>query len=153
MKSPLVVLVFALALLDHAGCLQGRQDREWIFITLAQGTASGITEERREAIRDPAAWAAFWQAHAGPNSPPAPVNFREELVIVVHAGTRPTSGYAVVVTKVLSRDGKVAVHFEEQKPGPRCVVAPIPTHPYHVISVPTTPLAPIFVKHDRVQDC
>jgi hypothetical protein len=138
-------------LLGFQGCVE--EGREWVFGTIVRGEHSEIDEERHEVIRDQEAWTSFWKSHDDRGSPPPRVNFREEMVIAVHLGTRPTSGYAVTVTKVTTRKGTVTVSYDEVRPGPRCVVVSASTQPYHIIMMPATPHEPQFAKHDRTEDC
>lgn len=123
------------------------------FTTIAQGDRSGITSDRQFAIRDGEAWKAFWLAHAGPSEPLPPVDFRSEMVVVVHLGTRPTGGYAARITRIDRESGALTVHYDEQKPGAGCLVPQVLTQPHHIVTMPKTRADPVFVKHERIEDC
>ena len=123
------------------------------FTTIAQGDLSGMTSDRQHAIRDGEAWKTFWRAHAGPSEPPPPVDFQSNIVIVIHLGTRPTGGYAVRITRIDQESGVLTVHYDEQKPGPGCLVSQMLTQPHQIVTMSKTQADPVFVKHERIEDC
>lgn len=76
-----------------------------------------------------------------------------EIVIVVHLGTRGSLGYAVSITRVEDQVGTLAVHYDELKPGSRCVVAQVLTQPHHIVRVRWTESVPVFIENEEIRDC
>jgi hypothetical protein len=149
-------MALSLVLLTSLSYCNGRdrgEAKEWALETVARGEASGITQERREAIRDEATWEAFWKVHAGSDAPPPDLDFQKEIVIVVHLGTRGSSGYAVSVTRVEDQVERSAVYYDESKPGPRCIVAQVLTQPHHIVKVRRTDNALFFIENEEIRDC
>ena len=56
------------------------------FVTVAQGTASGVHEPAQLVIRDQAAWVTLWGRHRGATRGPVPsVDFNRDMVIAIFA--------------------------------------------------------------------
>lgn len=105
------------------------------FTTISQGQQSGIEERREVVVRDGAALAALWKAHAPGETLPA-VDFEASTVVGIFAGMRNTAGHEVEVTGV-ERDGDaLVVTWRERRPDPREMVAQVITFPYHLVRVP-----------------
>jgi hypothetical protein len=88
-------------------------------------------------IADPSAWGAFWVQHEGinPIAPPI-VDFTQNVVIAVFAGTRNTGGYSIDVTAVHLSVATYDVTTVEQAPGANCAVPQIITQPFDFVTVP-----------------
>ncbi len=116
---------------------------EWRAIS--SGAQSNIEEATQTVIRDPQAWAEWWQSHNttvevidGEESAPAPpeVDFSEETVLVATMGTRNTGGYSIAFTGI-RRDGETLVAtYKTESPDPDGFVTMALTAPYAIIAVP-----------------
>jgi uncharacterized membrane protein len=105
-------------------------------VTLAKGDDSHLVEPRRFVVRDAQAFAAVWSAHAGPQAPAPPVDFRSRMVAAVFAGHRPTPGYTIDI-RGTERDGSaLVVVVDEHRPDPTLVAAQVIVSPYHIVTLP-----------------
>lgn len=115
------------------------------FKTLDRGGQSGIEESREAVVRTAAEWSALWTTH-GAGRPRPQVDFTKSMVVGVFAGTRPTGGHSVDITKI-ERDGDgLAVTWRERKPGASDIVTQVITMPYHIVVVDKAPGAVRFVR-------
>lgn len=111
------------------------------FDTLARGTSSGITEARRDTIRDGNAFAALWQRHAAAFSPPPAlpaVDFTRDMVIAVWLGQRPTGGHAIEIVRLVETPENLRVETERRTPPPGALVTQALTQPFHLIRARAT---------------
>src|SRR5437867_13040350 len=69
------------------------------FVSIGQGTASGVIDRREVVVQSDQQWQKLWNEHA-PGAPPTPIDFTKELVVAVYAGQRPTAGYRVEIVRV-----------------------------------------------------
>lgn len=106
------------------------------FATVDQGLHSRVAQPLQAVIRTPVEWAALWARHAGLSVVPPAVDFSTEMIIAVFAGERPTSGYEVEITRVLSTDQGLRVTYQEHAPPAGTLVRPVLTTPFHVIRLP-----------------
>jgi hypothetical protein len=102
------------------------------FTTIDRGASSQIETSRTVAVRTTAEWAALWKDHAGEGKPPA-VDFARSIVIAVFAGSRPTGGHSVEITRIEERDEELLVSYRERQPGPDDIVTQILTSPFHIV--------------------
>src|SRR3989304_4931964 len=97
--------------------------------SLGGGPVSFVTVARGE-------WAGLWARHVGPSAAPPPVDFSAEMVVAVFAGERPTTGYGVDVTQVLSTDRGLQVKYRERTLPAGALVRPVVTATFHIIRLP-----------------
>ena len=103
-----------------------------LFTTIVAGGDSQIEEQRTVVVRTQAAWDALWRDH-GAQGKPAAVDFSKEMVVAVFAGTRPSAGYAVEITAIEVREGRIEVAYRERQPRPDEMVAQMLTAPFHIV--------------------
>ena len=116
---------------------------------------SGISEKRREIVRDQAGWTRLWaEIHAGqtPAEPAPAVDFSQHMLIVAALGTRPTGGFAVKVRGVATRGDLLEVAVLETCPPPGAMVTTALTQPVEVVRVPKLPQQPTFME-ERETSC
>lgn len=103
------------------------------FTTLARGASSQIEEPRTAVVRTAAEWSKLWTEHGAMEKPPE-VDFPRSMVIAVFAGTRPTAGHSVEITRI-EKDGAagLVVTYREGAPGPGEMAAQVLTSPFHVV--------------------
>ncbi len=107
------------------------------FVTVAQGTMSGIEEPREVVARTAAEWQAIWRQHD--QTAPAPaVDFTQATVVGIFVGSRPTAGFAVEITAVKTESGRTVVEYRERRPASGAFSAQVITSPFHVVRIART---------------
>jgi uncharacterized membrane protein len=104
--------------------------------TLAKGESSEILDPARHVIRDSVAWQALWSSHAGPGSPPPPVDFATEMVLAAFAGERPTPGHGIEIVGARRESASLDVNVSEVQPPRGMIAAQIIVSPFHIVTVP-----------------
>ena len=110
----------------------GTESAPMTFTTLDRGTISQIDTARTVVVRKAAEWQSLWREHAGDRELPA-VDFAQSMVVAVFAGSRPTGGYAVEITRIEPRDDGVVVTYRERRPSPEDIVTQVLTAPFHIV--------------------
>jgi protease stability complex PrcB-like protein len=100
---------------------------------------SAIESPQQLVLRDAAAvaqwWAAAWRTMSQPPTMPQ-IDFMREMVVVAALGSKPTSGYDVVIeSATLERNGIVVVVRTASPPG-SAVLLPVVTHPVDIARLP-----------------
>ena len=126
--------------------------------TIADGIWSNIDVPYEQIIRDEGAWFDFWMWHnPDPAVPPPPVNFEENMVVVVCLGSRNTGGFTVQINCVQFLDigsfPNILVDYVEFIPGESCIVPQVFTYPYHFVAVPQFDGVPEFHHAEIVYEC
>ncbi len=127
--------VLSAAALFWTVCLAAAAGKPVAFKTLEHGQQSRIETARQPVIRTPAEWTALWKAHA-PDRPRPAVDFEHSTIVGVFAGSRPTGGHAVEITRIDREGPTLVVHYRERKPAPSDIVTQMITTPYHLVSIP-----------------
>lgn len=103
------------------------------FTVLAQGSQSGIEDERTVVLLDEAAFRSLWASH-GAGSVPAPsppqVDFSGEMVIAAFAGAKNSGGYRLGIAGIEEKDRRIQVSLVLDRPGAGCMTAQVLTQPY-----------------------
>jgi hypothetical protein len=103
-----------------------------------QNAWSGFAQPTRRLVTNEAEWAATWATlHANVEPKPAlpEIDFGSSVLVVVAMGSRPTSGYSVIVEDVRAHRGVFYVTVRERSPGPSCGAFQAITQPVHVVEV------------------
>ena len=104
------------------------------FKALESGVQSDIERPRDAVARTAAEWKALCADHAG-GRPCPQVDLSTSTVIGVFLGTRPSTGFAVEITRI-DRDGDaLVVQYRERKPGPGEMAAQMITMPYRLVTI------------------
>ena len=116
---------------------------------------SGIEEPLRVVIRDQDAWRDIWKRITSPNRelPSLPeIDFSSEMIVVVALGTKPSSGYGIIVDRAFERDDKleIVVRSLSQK---HCGVWPMMTSPADIVRLPKTMRPVVFRETEIVRIC
>jgi hypothetical protein len=101
------------------------------------------------------AFLTLWnQAYGARLTPPElpEVDFRQESVIAVFAGQKPTGGYGVMVREIRQEGGDLIVLVEETQPGPGDIVTQALTHPWAMVTVARPELAVAWVRDARTDE-
>jgi hypothetical protein len=121
---------FAVAALISLACAEPSQ---MTITTLAQGPGSQIEEPRTAVARTAAEWSKLWSEHGGMGKRPE-VDFARSTVIAVFAGTRPTAGHSVEITRIEKDGDELVVTYRERAPAAGDMVAQMLTSPFHIVS-------------------
>jgi hypothetical protein len=111
------------------------------FQTVAKDFRSGIRESLQTVARNEAEWHTLWQRHASTQSIPAPppaINFRNDIVVAVFFGEKPTGGYDIEIIRAERNDGVLTVSFNEKGPRPGAMLIQALTQPFHIVRVTMT---------------
>lgn len=118
------------------------------------GQISGIEEPLEKLISTPRAWRNLWNQHVRKESPRPPVpavDFEKSEVVAIFAGTKPTGGYAVKITKIeeTSWEGQPArvVHYRVEEPPPGAISIMSLTQPFSLKTVPRFEGRTFFRRH------
>jgi hypothetical protein len=78
-----------------------------------------------------------------PDAPP--VDFQRDEVVVISLGPRSSSGYSLLVKRVVERRRGIDVYLRERTPSLGDPVEPLVTYPYRAIAIPHSS-KPVYVK-------
>jgi len=121
------------------------------FTVLSSGTQSSVLERKNYLITSDAELRQLWKMIG--NTDPAPtVDFTQNEVIAVFAGTEPTAGYTIAVSKILDATERL-VTITLDKPGGSCVLADMITAPYQIISLAKSSLPLAHQELDTTTSC
>lgn len=125
------------------------------FETIVQLSVPGqVGAERREVVRDEAAWRALWtelrQGSSLTAEPPA-VDFSREMVIAAAMDTQSCVS-RVTVRAVTRSAGGVVVDLLEAPPAPNCICV-VAERPIHVIRLARLPDPVRFTAERGVTSC
>jgi hypothetical protein len=117
---------------------------------------SGLDEPQRTVVRDElawrAAWAAIWRRHS-PEPPLPHVDFKREMLVIAALGSRPTTGYGILVDSAFAEGEGLLVQIRTVAPGARCGTGQALTQPVDVARVTRTEGAVRFRDQPQVHDC
>ena len=116
------------------------------FTELASGTQSNISTRKNYLITSASELQKLWGMIDVEGNPPA-VDFTKNTVAAIFAGTEPTTGYAIAVSKVEDTNVRT-VTVTLTKPGNSCVEGQLVTAPYVLIELSKTSLR--FTHEDQV---
>jgi hypothetical protein len=148
-KHVIVGLAIALVAISIATILQMRTNDSPIiaesleptpvpFTELTRGATSAIATSTNYLITSESQLEKLWQLVDAEGDVPK-VDFNTQYVAAVFAGQRPTTGYAIEVSKVEDTTVRTVV-VTLAKPGSDCVTGQSVTAPYAIIVLPKTPL-------------
>ena len=108
------------------------------FTQLVSGTLSNVAESKNYLVESSAQLQQLWKLIKTATPPPT-IDFSKNVVIAVFAGSEPTPGYAVIVSKI-EDSAKRLVTITLTAPDSSCVLPQMVTSPYELIEVPATTL-------------
>jgi len=130
---------------------------------------SGVGDRRRMVVRDRETLDDVWkQINSGPMSyslgpggekvpnlpPPAPqIDFSHNMLLVVTMGSKPTSGYDIVVDGVYEHANQLEVVVRNVSPGRSCFTLQYMTQPVDIVEVEKREGSVVFRDVDIVTDC
>ncbi|MBU6388646.1 protease complex subunit PrcB family protein [Patescibacteria group bacterium] len=108
------------------------------FTEVAQGSKSTVTTRVNYAITSADQLNKLWKMVDATGTPPK-VDFKTQAVIAVFMGEKPTTGYAIKISKVEDSSArKVSVTLVA--PSGSCATGQSLTAPYEIVVVPATSL-------------
>jgi hypothetical protein len=106
------------------------------FVSIGEGTASGIADPREVVVRSEQEWKTLWRQHAPSVPLPPPVDFTKEIVVGVFAGQRPTAGYRVEIFRVERESRGLSVVYRVEGPAKDAMLAQMLTQPFKLVRLP-----------------
>lgn len=119
-------------------------------------TYTGVGDSLRVVIRDSLQWRQLWERINRPFFPqPAlpPIDFGREMIVVAGLGTRPSSGYDVVIESAARDAVGIEVALRRAAPAPGCPVAAAMTQPLDLARIPASADSVRFREHTVVVPC
>ncbi len=95
----------------------------------------GGSSEFTRVIRDQREWETYWRTIDAGRAP-QDVDWTQEMIVAIHLGTRPTTGYDVLIDSIDAIPGGFAVCFVEKAPSADQKVRRSPTSPFVILRVP-----------------
>ncbi|MDD2657608.1 MAG: protease complex subunit PrcB family protein [Candidatus Pacebacteria bacterium] len=121
------------------------------FTEVARGSSSTVTKRVNYFITTAEGLNKLWKMIDAEGAPPK-VDFKNEAVVAVFAGQKPTAGYAIQVSKV-EDSGTRLVSITLAEPSESCMVAQSLTAPYEIVTLPTTALPLAHEDIPATADC
>lgn len=125
------------------------------FEVVAAATYSGLDEPADEVVREEGRWADLWaRIHRGLDPPPPrpAVDFSKRMLILVATGTRPSTGFAIRIRGIATRDDALEVETFEACPDPGRAVGGALTQPVEVVELDRRSESVVFL-HRRSPSC
>lgn len=113
-------------------------------------STSGLAHPTREVVRDSTRWAVAWphtQDNAAARLPA--VDFTKHMVVIVGLGSKPTTGYDIMVDSAAIRQSEQLI-FVQITSNDSCPGGAMLTRPVDVVQVPRSRLPVRFIE-DTVQ--
>lgn len=130
------------------------EGKELSFESVHDNVLPENTKPGMFVVKSEGEWKNMWQSVAGKTpKEESGVDFSKSEVMAVFAGTKNTSGYSVLVKKVLETDKQVKVVVEEESPGKNCFYAQALSNPYHIIKFAKTSKQVVSRKSMVKKDC
>lgn len=132
-----------------SGCSSTKQlSSKANFVVVASGMNSGYTKKEQIVIKDEAALKEVWIKIYGPGSdePLPKIDFSNNTAIAVFYGNFQDSGMTIEVESVYLGASAI-VTVNEIRSGINCVILPVTTQPFQIITIPRTNL---YIKIDVI---
>ena len=116
----------------------------------------GISQRSRLVIRDAEAFNQLWEQLTGQQSerPPLPkVDFSREMLVVAAMGTRPSSGFDIIVESACEVDNKLEVYVRSTDYSKCGLQLGVITAPADIVRVAKTDLPVVFRETEVSPDC
>lgn len=124
--------------------------------TLFVSSVSGISESRRQVIREASEFEAVWSEITGPmmgDGEVPEVDFGSAQALLLAMGERPSGGYSIAAGAMAVSGDTLYVAVDEVSPGPSCITTMALTQPVALLSVPAGATEVVFVESTSVLDC
>lgn len=124
-------------------------------------TSTGIRRQLNLLVNDDSQWEAIWKelwkGREEIGGAPPQIDFKSQSVIVAALGGRPSGGYRVTIDVELSSPTELSILVTERKPdfkpGSKCIVTAVVTHPTSVVTVPVAAKTATFRSRTVTESC
>jgi hypothetical protein len=117
---------------------------------------SGLRDSVRLIIRDDVGWREVWRRIHSPfiPAPPVPpIDFAREMIVLASLGTRPSSGYDIIIQTAQRDAAGIEVLLRRSNPGPGCAVAAVVTQPVDLARIAVSDLPVRFAERITTATC
>ena len=116
------------------------------FAPVVNDGFSNISAPRQVVVRDAASWAALWAEHSKTGIAAPEVDFSHKMVVAVFSGDVSSGCKTTSIVKVVSREGKMVVEYQERDITTVAVCLPVVSQPMQAVSVPRVDAKVEFLK-------
>lgn len=116
------------------------------FAPVVNDGFSNITAPRQVVVKDAAAWTALWAEHSKTRIAAPSVDFSRNMVVAVFSGDVSSGCKTTSIVKVVSREGKMVVEYQERDITTVAVCLPVVSQPMQAVSVPRIDAKVEFLK-------
>ena len=105
---------------------------------IQQGTSSGIKDAIAKIITTQKEWEELWKRHVSvlvPQPPVPPVDFESEVVAVIFAGEKRTSGYRVILKNVAAEGNDGVITYKLTEPPDNSFILQVLSQPFVILKV------------------
>jgi translation elongation factor EF-1alpha len=134
--------------IDTPGTETGAEEKNVAFTDIAKGTYGGEAKRGNHVFYNATELTAAFDAV----SIPLP-DFSGSMMVAVAAGTKPTGGYAIEITRIIETTNEVRVMATETSPGENCIVTQALTSPFHVVKIPRIDKEVKFTIESEIRNC
>jgi hypothetical protein len=107
---------------------------------------NGYSDEEFQAlVTDDGTFAKYWKGLVGEQTMPT-VDFSQQAVVVLMAGTKPTPGYFIHFVSMEEKVDEDMIHYSVTSPAPDAVLAQVLSHPWSMQVVRKPLKTVVFVK-------
>ncbi len=105
--------------------------------TFKVGTASNYHQQELVVLNTENDLISYWPRAMGGSAFAVPkgVDWLKYKLVALHLGTRPTSGYGLIVQNIVRDGGYATIHAVEETPLPNQYVASVPSNPWVIVKV------------------
>ncbi|MFN0243075.1 MAG: protease complex subunit PrcB family protein [Planctomycetota bacterium] len=133
-----LVFLFAVTMFGVSACKSSGSSREDShgFRSLLRGYGSGVRESGIRVARSQEEWTKLWAEHSAHTlpRPQAPdIDWKNEMVVCVLLGERPSGGFSIQVEEVDDQSKPWIVYARERVPAEGALVPMMMTAPYHMV--------------------
>ena len=140
----MVVAVLLIATFLNASDKKKKKEKEEPKVVIVnyeviqQGTYSGKKDSVAQVINNQSDWEKLWKQHVSvlvPQPLVPTVDFNSNVVAVIFAGEKNTSGYAVVIKDVSAEGDDVVVKYRLTEPQTNSFSLQVITQPYAMVRI------------------
>lgn len=114
-------------------------------VTTWKGNNGPSTVESQELIKDAETFQKYWNIPHPGEAPPT-VDFTTQAVVVLTAGSKPTAGYSIYVSRLEEKADQLVIHYRVDSPSADAATAQIFTNPWALQIIPKPSHPVIFLR-------
>ena len=129
-------------------------DAPYGFSVLEKGSYSAISSERFGVFRDQDSFKAMWiEHHAAVSAEMPALDFQKYMVLGAFAGTKPSGGYNLEITKIEENQDYLEVMLLLTQPDYNCFVSSVLTQPYVIVATQVSDKLVKFKVSTQINKC